>query len=433
MSMKKALLFTLMLGLAMPLAAQWTDRGNAKLVWGTPITPQLSSDDGKCLSYNFSTLKMVWKACLSSESDGVVGNEVTNATNTTLTRSGSGTAVSPYTLGLNLANDNTWTGVQSVLRANLGATDETGLALINTTPSTSSVTSQRSPMLRWEAHAWNTSGDGSDDKHEWFAQVSPNSGSSTSSYWRLLVSKNGATPFQAFFLSSSGTSAVLGVGSVSTNSVMANGYKSVLPTAMWSTTNAVAIPSLAGTSNGEVVVINTASPRSFRRALTTDTTAVVVGTDSSSWSDNNVIDTGIGGAWVWVDNAAVSIGDTLVVSTAANGAAMAGNTVTTPKLILGYATQASAGGSIETYSSHNDSTDVVTVTAPTAFAANQRVVLMGGTFGGLTEGAAYYVRSPSGATFQLSTTSGGAAIDLTSAAATGTPTFVPTYLISYWR
>lgn len=47
------------------------------------------------------------------DGDGVIGNEITAATNTTLTRSGSGTAVAPYTLGLNLANANTWTALQN--------------------------------------------------------------------------------------------------------------------------------------------------------------------------------------------------------------------------------------------------------------------------------------------------------------------------------
>lgn len=51
-------------------------------------------------------------AFLTAEVDGVVGNEVTNATDSTLTRSGSGTGVSPYTLGLNLGNANTWTALQ---------------------------------------------------------------------------------------------------------------------------------------------------------------------------------------------------------------------------------------------------------------------------------------------------------------------------------
>lgn len=48
-----------------------------------------------------------------TEADGVIGNEVTSATNSTLTRSGSGTGASPYTLGLNLGNANTWSAQQT--------------------------------------------------------------------------------------------------------------------------------------------------------------------------------------------------------------------------------------------------------------------------------------------------------------------------------
>jgi len=44
---------------------------------------------------------------------GSYGAFVTNATNSTLTRSGSGTTASPYTLGLNLGNANSWTATQT--------------------------------------------------------------------------------------------------------------------------------------------------------------------------------------------------------------------------------------------------------------------------------------------------------------------------------
>ncbi len=50
---------------------------------------------------------------LTTVEDMTVGNEVTNATNTTLTRDGTGTHVSPFTLALNLSNANTWTGYQT--------------------------------------------------------------------------------------------------------------------------------------------------------------------------------------------------------------------------------------------------------------------------------------------------------------------------------
>ncbi len=77
------------------------------------------------------------------------------------------------------------------------------------------------------------------------------------------------------------------------------------------------------------------------------------------------------------------------------------------------------------YVSHAYATDVVTLYTTHGWAADTRVVLTGGTFGGLTQGATYYVQSPSAATLKLSLTIGGAAIDLSSTAATGTPVIVP--------
>ena len=50
---------------------------------------------------------------LASETDGVIGNEVTGATDGSLTRSGGGAGGSPYTLALNVSNANTWTGQQT--------------------------------------------------------------------------------------------------------------------------------------------------------------------------------------------------------------------------------------------------------------------------------------------------------------------------------
>ncbi len=69
-------------------------------------------------------------------------------------------------------------------------------------------------------------------------------------------------------------------------------------------------------------------------------------------------------------------------------------------------------------------------TAPgTAFAAGQQVIVMPGAGatlpGGFTAGTIYYVVSPSGATFSLSATSGGAAITVTAAGAGLVQTVTP--------
>ncbi len=50
---------------------------------------------------------------LTSVEDMTIGNEVTDATNTTLTRNGAGTHVSPFTLAINLGNANVWNASQT--------------------------------------------------------------------------------------------------------------------------------------------------------------------------------------------------------------------------------------------------------------------------------------------------------------------------------
>ncbi len=60
-------------------------------------------DDGeapKTVNLNSFATDTELAASDAADLDKVIGNEVTNATNTTLTRSGSGTAGSPYTLGV---------------------------------------------------------------------------------------------------------------------------------------------------------------------------------------------------------------------------------------------------------------------------------------------------------------------------------------------
>ncbi|HPS77226.1 MAG TPA: hypothetical protein PLS53_03625, partial [Thermoanaerobaculaceae bacterium] len=68
---------------------------------------------GNLLTSNGSIWTSAAPSFLTTEVDGVVGNEVTAASNATLTRSGSGTGGSPFTLGLNLSNANSWSGAQT--------------------------------------------------------------------------------------------------------------------------------------------------------------------------------------------------------------------------------------------------------------------------------------------------------------------------------
>jgi len=151
---------------------------------------------------------------LNCEVDGVIGNEVTTATDTTLTRSGSGTTEAPYTLGLTLSNPNTWTGAQSVDTGSNGAaifstwsSMVTGLALVNDTASTSGATVQDSDALTIEAHAWDTA-PGQDDKWQWKIYADSTSGTTSTNTLEFVSMKspNGvdAAPVRAMYLTSSG-------------------------------------------------------------------------------------------------------------------------------------------------------------------------------------------------------------------------------------
>jgi hypothetical protein len=54
---------------------------------------------------------------LKTEDDAIIGNEITNVANSTLTRTGLGTYANPYGVSLNLASNNTWTGSQTFTTA----------------------------------------------------------------------------------------------------------------------------------------------------------------------------------------------------------------------------------------------------------------------------------------------------------------------------
>jgi trimeric autotransporter adhesin len=90
---------------------------------------------------------------LSTEVDGVIGNEVTNTTDTSLLRSGAGTAGSPYTLGVNL----TPTGTASTATTTSGSGLEIsgGLGLLRGCTN--------AQVLKWNntTKAWECSNEGS--------------------------------------------------------------------------------------------------------------------------------------------------------------------------------------------------------------------------------------------------------------------------------
>jgi hypothetical protein len=77
---------------------------SAKIADGTIVAAdlgQMGATTGQTLKWNGTTWIPSADAGITTEADGIVGNEVTNATtNGGLTRSGSGTGAAPYTLGI---------------------------------------------------------------------------------------------------------------------------------------------------------------------------------------------------------------------------------------------------------------------------------------------------------------------------------------------
>ncbi len=85
---------------------------------GTLSAPAFRMTSGAVANYvltsNDGSGNAIWQSVdLLSSKDPTVGNEVTDATNATLTRSGAGNAGNPYTLAINLGNANTWTAMQT--------------------------------------------------------------------------------------------------------------------------------------------------------------------------------------------------------------------------------------------------------------------------------------------------------------------------------
>ncbi len=285
-----------------------------------------------------------------------------------------------------------------------------------------------SPSYTWTSSAWNTT-TSTADVYTWGVWSAPTNGATTSATWKLGVSKNGAA--WTFPLTISNGWTVTSIGQINAGTSLTAGSAVALMAQAASPGNGLTQAISGAPDTSEVSVLDVTGDRKARRAVVADSnTTPVLGVGAytiySTFGGMTAVNCGPG---------AVSRGDHLIVSTVADGCAMAG-TETSDLYRLGVALSAKAAGDNAVYVSHDAATDIVTVngTAST-WAANQRIVLMGGTFGGLTQGSAYYIKAPSGTpttSFQVSLTSGGAAIDLTSATVTGSPTFEPTGTVSVW-
>lgn len=122
---------------AQGFAAPWGCSVNGWPCW---MAMPAAGDDAKALTYSATLRQAIWSSV--TETDGVIGNEILNTTDTTLTRSGSGTAGSPYTLAL---TDSATAGYYMVSGGAEGTptwssvlkTDGTTLASGNSAPSAS--------------------------------------------------------------------------------------------------------------------------------------------------------------------------------------------------------------------------------------------------------------------------------------------------------
>lgn len=84
---------------------------------------------------------------------------------------------------------------------NLATTSTDGIVAQNTTPSTSGVTVQISPRVRWRGTAWDTA---ASETVDYFAEVLPASAATPTGTWKLGYSLNGAAASYPFVVTSAG-------------------------------------------------------------------------------------------------------------------------------------------------------------------------------------------------------------------------------------
>lgn len=225
------------------------------------------------------------------------------------------------------------------------------LAAVNTTASTSGATVQNSPAIRMEAHGWDTGAGGADRKHEFRWYVAPASAATSTVTFKLGYSANGGAETFPLTVTNGGA---MNLGSIVTSSSISGGSSlygagpvgnsALTPTTSTGLTQVIPLNGSPATS--DVIVLDTTSAGNRgRKALTADATAIVIGVKNAYGYP------AIGGYCVVnCDAADVAIGDTLVVSTALDGAAMTNNAETNPKYIVGYALSAKTTGSVGTVS-----------------------------------------------------------------------------------
>ena len=185
----------------------------------------------------------------------------------------------------------------------------------------------------------------------------------------------------------------------------------------------------------DVMVLDTSANYKAKKATISDGTAPVAGVKTNT---GNIMLASNSMYTVNADHQAMSRGDTLVVSTYANGSVMANNAITDPKLIVGYA---SSSKSANAHGIAAIPTTDVTVVNPGiiteighGWTDNMRVVYSNGggaSIGGLTSGAAYYIINSDADTFQITEDMDSDPIEFTSTG-NNAQTFTPVGTVRVW-
>ena len=95
-------------------------------------------------------------------------------------------------------------GTQVIEKEAIATTSTDGIAVVNPTLSTSSVTVQTSPRIRQRANAWDTA-PGNNDTYDFWTEVEATSGTTTTGRWSLYGSKAGAAGTRVLNVDNSGS------------------------------------------------------------------------------------------------------------------------------------------------------------------------------------------------------------------------------------
>ncbi len=239
-----------------------------------------------------------------TSSGGGTGTVTSVATDATLT---GGTITTTGTLGLNLANANVWTVLQTVNLVGLAGTTSDGLLISNNTAATAGVTQQVSPAIHWSGQAWATTPVVSQDV-SFRAVVAPNSGATATGSWILQSSLAGAAFSSKVTVTDAGATTI--VGNVTAPLFISNNASGAIAfqsSATSTTSNFASATTGAGATTAAGLLFGGASTINYR-VVSNGTTSTTLGTGNSYGAliiGSQPITTFSSGTHAWLANAVV--------------------------------------------------------------------------------------------------------------------------------